>query len=205
MDENYWKRAYSQTWGVAAAREKALAEFVKDETGLEVVPCGMGTGTDAFIDGSAARNGFTKGDADLSIPAHNVFIEVTGPLLDRVPVASPLWIRPDKIKNAISNIANGHKTFIVHHCPSANLWRVIAINNSFVDMYRFKNEFPLVFPIIRGNAEKYVSIDARHRCIHPIEYMINYLKTLNPTFHSCMEMGTDNTNSSSPGDVLSKT
>lgn len=204
MDENYWKRAYSQTWGLAAAREKALAEFVKDETGLEVVSCGLGTGTDAFIDGSAARNGFTKGDADLSIPAHNVFIEVTGPLSDRVQVASPLWIRPDKIENAISNIANGHKTFIVHHCPSANLWRVIAINDSFVDMYRFKNEFPLVFPTIRGNVEKYVSIDARHRCIHPIEYMINYLKTLNPTFHSCMKMGTDNANSSSADAVSSK-
>lgn len=184
MDENYWKRAYSQTWGLAAAREKALAEFVKDETGLDVVSCGMGTGTDAFIDGSAARNGFTKGDADLSIPAHNVFIEVTGPLSDRVQIVSPLWIRPDKIENAISNIVNGHKTFIVHHCPSVNLWRVIAINDSFVDMYRFKNEFPLVFPMIRGNVEKYVSIDARHRCIHPIEYMVNYLKTLNPSFCS---------------------
>lgn len=199
MDENYWKRAYSQTWGFAAAREKALAEFIKDETGLDVVPCGMGTGTDTFIDGSAARNGFTKGDADLSIPPHNVFIEVTGPLLDRVPITSPLWIRPDKIENAISNIVNGHKTFIVHHCPSANLWRVIAINDSFVDMYRFKNEFPLVFPTIRGNVEKYVKIDARHRCIRPIEYMINYLKTLNPSFNSSTKSSLDDEGSSSQG------
>ena len=198
MDENYWKRAYSSTWGLAAAREKALAEYVKDETGLEVVSCGMGTGTDVFIDGCAARNGFTKGDADLCIPAHNVYIEVTGPLSDRVERASPLWIRPDKIENAISNIDNGHRTFIVHHCPSAKLWRVIAINESFANMYRFKHEFPLVFPTIRGNKEKYVKIDARHRCIHPIEYMINYLKTLNPAFIPCAKRNVGNAGLSIP-------
>ena len=178
MDENYWKRAYSQTWGVSSAREKALADYIKDETSLIVVLNGMGAGSDTFIDGSARRNGFTKGDADLCIPQHNVYIEVTGPLIDRVAVASPLWIRPDKIENAIANIANGHKTFIVHHCPSQNLWRVIAINNEFVDMYKFKNEFPMVYPTIRSRTERYISIDALHRCVRPIEYMIKYLKTL---------------------------
>jgi len=178
MNENYWKDAYKQTWGLAAAREKALSQFIKDETGLEVQTNGLGAGTEEYISGSAQQNGYTKGDADFCIPQFNVYIEVTGPLTDRVSIASALWFRPDKIENAIANIAHGHKTFLVHHCPSQNLWRCIAINEAFAQMYKFKNEFPMVYPIIRGRTERYVSVSAHHRCIREIEYMVKYLKTL---------------------------
>ena len=176
MDADYWKRAYQATWDLASAREKALSQYVMDTTGVELVVNGLGAESNKFISGSAASNGFTKGDADFSIPQYDIYIEVTGPLTDRVSINSELWIRPDKIENAIANLSNGHKTFIVHHCPSQNLWRCIAVNPAFVQMYANKHEFPMKYPTIRGRVERYVSISAHHRCIHKIEYMIKYIK-----------------------------
>ena len=127
MDADFWKNAYRSTWDVAARRENVV----------ELRANGFGTGSNEFISGSANANGFVKGDADFCIPEFDIYIEVTGPLSDRVPRDSALWIRPDKIANAIANIDKGHKTFIVHHCPSADLFRCIALDEDFVSIEEY--------------------------------------------------------------------
>lgn len=176
MDADFWKNAYRSTWDVAARRENVVAQLIKDATGVELRANGLGTGSNEFISGSANANGFVKGDADFCIPEFDIYIEVTGPLSDRVPRDSALWIRPDKIANAIANIDKGHKTFIVHHCPSADLFRCIAIDEDFVRMYANKHEFRMVYPFIRGNTEQYVEISAHHRCVRQFDYLINYIR-----------------------------
>ena len=174
MDENYWKRNYQNKWGLSEKRENDMIDWIKSNTGLTAEPSGLGAGTSQFIDGSAERNGHQKGDADLHIVNTDLYIEVTGPLTDRVSIDKPLWFRPDKFENAISNIQNGHDTFFAHHCPSKDLWRIIHIDETIVARYN-RSEFKIVYPMINGAREKYVEIDSHDRCIRSLEYLKTYL------------------------------
>lgn len=79
-DENYWKDRYQSTWDRSTQREAVLAEYLERKTGRQVEPCGLGAESTAYIAGSASKNGFEKGDADLHVVGTNVYIEVTGPL-----------------------------------------------------------------------------------------------------------------------------
>ena len=174
MDNNFWKNAYKDTWESASERERFMIRWIKANTGLTAIPTGLGAGTDDFIDGSAAENGLEKGDPDLHIQNTDVYIEVTGPLSDRVPTSSPLWFRPDKCNNAILNARKGHDTFFAHHCPSKDLWRVIHIDNEMIQRMR-SGEFKVISTVIRGNTERYVEIPATDRCVKPLEFLKHYL------------------------------
>lgn len=176
MDNNYWKNAYKDTWDAFAKREEFMIDWIRNNTGLEAVPIGLGAGSDEFIDGSAAENGLDKGDADLHIVNTNIYVEVTGPLSDKVSVYSPLWFRPDKFNNAVRNARKGHDTFFAHHCPSKDLWRVIHIDNELIQRL-FNQEFNIVHPIIRGRQETYVEIPAKDRCVKTIDFLQQYLNT----------------------------
>lgn len=111
-NENYWKDRYQGTWDRSAQREAKLAEYLEQKTGLQIESSGLGAQSTEYIPGSAAKNGFEKGDADLHVVGTNVYIEVTGPLEKNVGPERPLWFRPDKIKNAINGLARGHVTFL---------------------------------------------------------------------------------------------
>lgn len=174
MDNNYWKNAYKDTWDISSKREEFMINWIRDNTDLKAVPAGLGAGSDEFISGSAAENGLEKGDADLHIVNTNVYVEVTGPLSDKVSVYSPLWFRPDKFYNAVQNAKKGHDTFFLHHCPSENHWRVIHIDKEMIQRL-FNKEFKMVFPIIRGRQEKYVEVPANDPCVKPITFFRQYL------------------------------
>ncbi len=174
MDNNYWKNAYKDTWDASAKREEFMIDWIRNNTGLEAVPIGLGAGSDEFIEGSAAENGLDKGDADLHIVNTNIYVEVTGPLSDKVSVYSPLWFRPDKFNNAVRNARKGHDTFFAHHCPSKDLWRVIHIDNELIQRL-FNQEFNIVHPIIRGRQETYVEIPANDQCVRQIDFLRQYI------------------------------
>ena len=174
MDNNFWKNAYKSTWGRSSEKEQYMIQWIKTNTGLTAVPTGLGAATDDFINGSAVENGFEKGDPDLHIQDTNVYIEVTGPLSDSVLVSAPLWFRPDKFNNAVINARKGHDTFFVHHCPSADLWRVIHIDDVMIQRM-YNKEFQIVTPVIHGNIERYVEIPATDRCVKPLEFFKQYL------------------------------
>ena len=174
MDNNYWKNAYQNTWDQSSERENFMVNWIKENTGLTAEVIGLGAGTNEFIDGSATQNGYEKGDADLHIVDSNIYIEVTGPLTKSVSVHSALWFRPDKFQNAIRNRMNGHDTFFAHHCPSADLWRIIHIDDILVKRYQ-RGDFRIVNPWIRGRRETYVEIPSNDICIESLDYLRDYL------------------------------
>lgn len=175
MSENYWKDAYKDKWEASSAREHRLMAYIQECTGKEVKPYGLGAGSTQYISGSAEQNGYQKGDADLYIEDMNIFIEVTGPLSNKVDASQPLWFRPDKLNNAAININKGHDTFLAHHCTAADLWRVIHVDADFVNRYRAEG-FSVVDRVINGREEKYVEIETKDTCIRNLEYLIDYIR-----------------------------
>ena len=172
MDENFWKDAYQDAWVPSSEREKRLAKYLFEVTGKKLLPVGLGAESTQYISGSARRNGYEKGDADFVVAGTNIYIEVTGPLVKSVTPSDPLWFRPDKIENAISH--PDHDVFLVHHCMSADLWRVIHVDGTFKKRYR-NGEFPMITRLIRGNREQYIEIDAGDPCIEPFDTLVAYI------------------------------
>lgn len=175
MDENYWKDAYQGTWDESSKREIRLMAYLEKHTGMKCKESGLGAGSSQYISGSAAKNGFQKGDADFLIMGTNIYIEVTGPLVKSVQPSDPLWFRPDKLNNAIKN--SDHDVFFAHHCMSANLWRVIHVDQEFKQRFR-SYEFKVVTPNIRGRRERYVEIETNDRCIHDLDYLVAYINRI---------------------------
>lgn len=175
MDENYWKDAYQDTWDESSKREKRLKVYLERLTGMKCEESGLGAGSSQYISGSAARNGYQKGDADFLIQGTSIYIEVTGPLVKTVQPTAPLWFRTDKLNNAIKN--RDHDVFLAHHCMSVDLWRVIHIDQEFKQ--RFRNyEFKVVTPYIRGRRERYVEIETNDRCIRNLDYLVAYINRI---------------------------
>ena len=89
--------------------------------------------------------------------------------------SDPLWFRPDKLNNAIKN--SNHDVFLAHHCMSANLWRVIHVDQKFKQRFQ-AYQFKIVTPVIKGRQERYVEIEATDRCIESLDYLIEYLREI---------------------------
>lgn len=142
-------------------------------TQKKVSDFGLGAGSADYIDGSARKNGYQKGDADLVVNGTNIFIEVTGPLVSSVKESDPLWFRPDKFDNAINN--SEHDVFFAHNCMSTNLWRVIHVESELKRRYE-NNEFSRVQKYIRGNLECYIEIAANDNCLRKLDYLVEYIK-----------------------------
>jgi len=178
MNENYWKDAYKDKWDESSKRELRLKAYLEEMTGAKCEESGLGAGTSTYISGSAAKNGYQKGDADFTIQGTNVYIEVTGPLVKTVPSTAPLWFRPDKLNNAVKN--GGHDVFLVHHCMSEDVWRVIHVDQEFKQRFR-TYQFKVVTPVIRGRRERYVEIETNDRCINDLKYLVAYIKRIKET------------------------
>lgn len=172
MNENYWKDAYQYSWNESSRRERKLMAYLEERTGVKCEESGLGAGSSQYIPGSAARNGYQKGDADILIQGTNIYIEVTGPLVKTVQPTEPLWFRPDKLNNAIINI--DHDVFLAHHCMSVDLWRIIHVDQEFKQRFR-GYQFKVVTPYIRGRRERYVEIEANDRCIRNLDYLAAYI------------------------------
>lgn len=173
MNENYWKDAYKNTWDQSSARENRLKAYLEKMTGKKLSDNGLGAGSSDYISGSAKRNGYQKGDADLVVNGTDIYIEITGPLVTSVKSTAPLWFRPDKINNAVKNY--NHDVFFAHHCMSEDLWRIIHVDEEFKKRFR-GYEFEVVYPYIRGRKERYVEIEVTDRCIRDLEYLVEYIK-----------------------------
>lgn len=173
-DFDYWKRQYQQSWGQSAEREAGIAAQLSQATGKEIQPVGLGAGSAEFLPGSAAQQGHTKGDADLNVVGTNIYLEVTGPLVNSVVEGNALWIRPDKVQNAKQKTP-ALETWVVHHLPRNELIRVVPLNKQFFRALE-AGEFPIVAPRIRGVTERYHEIPARHACVQPYDTLVERLK-----------------------------
>lgn len=172
-DVDYWKRRYKESWAQSSERETEIAARLSQATGKTITPVGLGAGSTEFLTGSASQRGYTKGDADLNIAGTNIYLEITGPLVSSVAEDEPLWIRPDKVQNARSNVA--HETWVVHHLPKNGLIRVIPLDGEFCKALD-AGEFPIVTPRIRGVQERYHSIDASHGCVKLYDVLVERVK-----------------------------
>lgn len=172
-DFDYWKKQYQDTWGQSSEREMKIAAQLSQATGKEIKPVGLGAGSEKFLGGSAAQQGYKKGDADLNVVGTNIFLEVTGPLVKFVGEGDPLWVRPDKVQNAKQNAA--HETWVVHHLPKNGLIRVVLLDEEFWNSLD-AGHFRIVTPRIRGAQERYHEIPAAHPCVKPYDALVERLK-----------------------------
>ena len=173
-DKEFWKKKYENKWDQAAKKEDALAKLLTKATAKEVVEVGLGAGTADFIKGSAKDNGHEKGDADLYVKGTNIYVEVTGPLSNFVNRNADLWFRPDKIENAINNM-NQHDTFLAHFLPKEALWRIIHVDEFFVNNYR-SGKYRIGTEIIRETQETYCHVPSTDAGICSIQYLISYIR-----------------------------
>ncbi len=176
-DKDYWKRKYKDSWEMTAAKEEMVKEHLEKHGGCRLIPHGLGSLSRDFLPGNAESQGYKKGDPDFLVEGTNILIEVTGPNTD-VPIDAALWVRPDKIKNAISDETRQH--WIVHVMLREKLLRVIRIDHDFKFKYD-RNEFKVVNPIIRGVRETYVEIPASCPCVQPIDILVAEIKAITST------------------------
>lgn len=132
-DNDYWKNKYHPTWGVSSRREDIIAERIERLTGHTVKVVGFGTGSEAFLSGTAKSHGHEKGEADLSVDGTNIVIDVTGPNVP-VKLTDALWVRPDKIANAKAHMED-RETWVVHCSADNSTVRVIKIDRDFINRY----------------------------------------------------------------------
>ena len=175
-DSNYWKDRYQHTWSQSSSREKNIIECILNESGKKVKPIGLGVLSSKYLPGSAAQRGYEKGGPDLVIEGTDIYLEVTGPLVDSVDVSADLWLRPDKIKNAYSKYPK-IETWVIHHLPKDNRLRVIQLNREFFQRFK-KGYYKVIKPTIRGTIETYVSIPALDPCVKPWKVLIERLMNL---------------------------
>ncbi len=182
MDKHYWKNAYKDFWEMAASKEKKIKNIIESETGYKVIEIGLGAGSTKFIKGNAKDNQLTKGDADLYVTEKECFIEVTGPNI-KMDFEKPLWVRPDKLRNAYNKLQKGEGKLhvIVHVLIQRNnetVIRVILLDEIFFEHIIKKKSFKIVTPIIRGQKEKYYEIPPEHETIISLKDFIKKLKKL---------------------------
>jgi hypothetical protein len=173
-DSNYWKDKYSQYWKESSKRENLVKEIIEKETREQVIHKGLGAGTTKYINGSAAKQGLKKGEADLLIPDKKIAVEVTGPTTTAVRGSSPLWVRPDKIDNASSKHPE-IETWVAHFLPREDIIRAIKFDDTFYDKYE-NGKFEIVTPYINGAREKYVAIPANDESVTSFDELIERIK-----------------------------
>jgi hypothetical protein len=163
MDKHYWKNAYKDFWEVAASKENKIKNIIENETGFKVLEIGLGAGSTEFVSGNASDNKLTKGDADLYVNEKECFVEVTGPNI-KMDFNRPLWVRPDKLRNAYNKIQKGEgKLHVIVHV----LIQLIT-----------KKSFNKVTPFIRGREETYYELPPEHETIISLEDFISKLKEI---------------------------
>lgn len=181
-DDNYWKKAYQNTWDQSSSREVWLKKYIEQETGLKLEPCGLGAESTEFITGSANQNEFEKGAADYHVVNTNIYIEVTGSFSKKTKAGDPIWFRPDKLQNAHKHLED-HDTFLANNFKYANEWYVIHYTKEceqyFVNENKNGTDCLIINPIIRGNKEKYIEIKSNNPYVKGLDSLIEYLKNIN--------------------------
>jgi hypothetical protein len=174
--DDYWKNKYEHTWDPASRREKKIAELIQQKTGSEVVLTGLGAGSTEFLSGNASSHGYEKGAPDLHVVGTNIYLEVTGPLSNKVGRDAPLWIRPDKVENARKHYPE-HETWLVHCLAKDFTLRVINLNSNFFNQLD-KGRFKVIHPWIRGTEETYLAIPASHSYVQSWETLLEKLREI---------------------------
>jgi len=183
MDKHYWKNAYKEFWNTASNKETYVKKLIESHTGYNCIEVGFGAGSTEFLNGNARDNNHSKGDADLYIVDKDCFVEVTGPNI-RMDKEKPLWIRPDKLRNAYRKLQSGRgRLHVIVHVLSTNgdnkpFIRVVVLDNLFFSHIIDKKSFRKINPVIRGLKETYYELPPKHETIISLEQFIERLQLL---------------------------
>jgi hypothetical protein len=176
-DENYWKRLYgSEAWEKSNRREREIMRRIKDESGKVAAPVGLGAGSTELLSGTAESWGLERGGADLHVVETDVYLEVTGPQVTSVRFEDTLWVRPDKIRNAMRHRYE-HETWVIHWLERDGTLRVIHMDDQFFADVQDET-FPEITMRRRGATERYVEIPAKQDCVRPWSALIDRLRSL---------------------------
>ena len=173
-NDDFWKNPYSPYWGISATKEEKVKTVIEKESNCVCEYVGLGTGETTFLHGSAKSRGFEKGGSDLHAEKTNIFIEVTGPNSDYVGKAEALWVRPDKIENAVSHPEKD--VWVVHVLQKDFFLRAIHLDENFKKDYK-NGEFRIVRPIIRVIRETYAEIPANSKHVVAFDQLCSAIKT----------------------------
>ena len=168
-DDNFWKDRYKDSWDAAAEKEEKIRKIVERECKCECEYVGLGAGTTEYLPGTAKSRGYKKGGSDLHVKGTNIFIEVTGPNIERVGKDDPLWIRPDKIQNAIDHPKNDY--WVVHVLKKDFYIRSIHMTEEFKKDFQ-KGIIKIVHPTIRFTEETYAEVPANSKYVDEIDPML---------------------------------
>jgi hypothetical protein len=166
---NYWKDKYKDFWDDAAKKEENVKKLIEKECKCKCRFVGLGAGSTNYLPGSAKLQGFKKGGSDLHVEGTSIFIEVTGPNTDRVGEDAALWIRPDKIQNALADSENDH--WVVHVLKKNAHMRTVHMNEDLKIAFK-KGELKIITPTIRCAEEKYVEIPAASKYVEEIGSLV---------------------------------
>lgn len=177
-DKNYWKNAYKDLWDASSKKEATFKKFIEAETGLILMPYGLGAESNEYIAGSAKENDNELGTPDYAVENTNIFIEITGPLSEKVKPQCGLWVRPDKLKYARKHCDENDEFFALFF-PSTQEWLAIHADKVFFDDMDHKRNINDYFdknPIIRGKRESYVEISYHNPFVKDLDYLVDYLR-----------------------------
>lgn len=177
-DPNFWKERYQHLWSASSKKEEFLKNLIFEETGLKLVPYGLGAGTSTFISGSAKDNDNERGAPDFKVEGENVFIEVTGPLSNRIRPQDGIWIRPDKLEYAQRHMDEQEEFFALYF-PVVNEWLIIHADQSFFHHFsrnKGKGDYMERTPAIRGVKERYIEISYHNPFVKQMNELISFLK-----------------------------
>ena len=174
IDKDFWKKAYKDLWNTASSKEEFIKNLIEKETGLEVVPFGLGAESNQFISGSAEEHNKEKGAPDYHIKGTNIYIEVTGPISDRPKPEAGLWLRPDKLNYVYKHLKDQDEFFALHFSSTGD-WFSIHATKDFIEVAKSYKTAELN---IRGNKERYEIIPYESPYVKPLQAMIDYLKNI---------------------------
>ena len=175
-DYNYWKNKYKTLWSSFATREEQVKTIIENETDFKVEYFGTGAGTTRFIDGKSDE----KGSPDLHVIGTDIYIEVTGPLSDKVKEGSPLWVRPDKLNYVYKHMYDKNE-FIINNFKSKAIWYVIHFDEETMSYAKKAKkegtDYTKITPTIRDAKEAYIEISPNTRYVNNLQSIIDYLKS----------------------------
>ena len=179
IDENFWKRRYSDLWNASSAKEEKLKDFIEKNTKAKLEPFGLGAKSTKFIAGNASKNNNEKGAPDFHVLKSNIYIEVTGPVSKPLKKTDKIWLRPDKLRYAYNQQFLKDEFFAVNY-DLKDGWHIIHFTEELVkyikESFKTNTDYLKISPVIRGVKENYIEIDSCTEFVHSLDYLVEYLK-----------------------------
>lgn len=149
---NYWRDIYKHNWKQGSERVKIIQNLIKDNDSKIKIKNGfMSVSTQMLLD---TPDNHKKGSPDFTVFKNNkplFYGEVTGSNINIKE--NDLWIRPDKIKYALSN---GSIPTYIYFVYNDKIFSMLITSKLF--------DFPIGTFNLKGVPEKYYVVKQSYAC-----------------------------------------